>query len=145
MDLAQIQREGKLTSSCLVDVLVPFKGEPGFVKHTDLPLLGVSMGPPFMTVWFIISSWLLLLHIHLWPSTLVRRSHICLQFTKAFPLPYWLKAHHNSVRINVANSIIQMWMLRLTWVKRYVQSSSLAETEHELRCLTQIQQSVYLA
>lgn len=55
MGLAQIQRERKLTSSCLVDVLVPFKGEPGFEKHIDLPLLGTSMGPPFMTIGLIIS------------------------------------------------------------------------------------------
>lgn len=47
MDLAQIQRGGKLTSFC-PDVLVPFNGEPGFVKHIDLPLVRASVGPPFM-------------------------------------------------------------------------------------------------
>lgn len=88
MDLAQIQREGKLISSYLVGVLVPFKGEPGFVKHIDLPLLEISMGPPFMTTRLIVSLWFLLLQIHLWPSILIRRSHICFPFTKGFPLIY---------------------------------------------------------
>lgn len=49
MDLAQMQREGKLTSSCLVDALVCFNGEPGFVKDTDVPLLGASTGPTSTT------------------------------------------------------------------------------------------------
>ena len=45
-DLAQIQSKGELTSSCLADELIPFNGEPGFVKHRDLPLAGASMRPP---------------------------------------------------------------------------------------------------
>lgn len=103
MDLAQIQREGKLTSSYLVDVLVPFKGEPGFVKHINLSFLGASMGPPFMTIQFIMA---ITSANTLMAKYTNKEVSYMLAVYQRFPLMYWLKAHHSSVRMNIATSII---------------------------------------